>query len=67
MNGILIDKNNVESYVSFPDGSICCVPTTAIGSSSIGDNISMANINMHISQGFNPNQNLGNDKLIDFF
>lgn len=67
MNGILLDKNNVEAFVSFPDGSIACIPVTAVGCSSIGDSIALSNVHMHISQGFNPNQNITNNKLIDFF
>lgn len=67
MKGILIDKNDIEAYISFPDGNITCIPAVAVSSSSVGDSITMSNISIHISQGFNPNQNLGNDKLIDFF
>ena len=67
MNGILIDKNNVEAFIAFPDGSITTVPILAVSNSSIGDTIKLSNLNINLHQNFSVNNQMGNDKLIDFF
>lgn len=67
MKGILIDKNNFDAFISLEDGSTLVVPATQINNSNVGDSIRIPQEGISISSNVRLNNNLGNDKLIDFF
>lgn len=67
MKVTIIDKNNIDAYVSLEDGSIASIPLNQVPNSNIGDTVSVSNVNIACSPNSPESSSMVVNKLIDFF
>lgn len=67
MKVTIIDKNNMDAYVSLDDGSIASIPLNQVPNSNIGDTVSVPKVNIICSSNTPDSSSIVVNKLIDFF
>lgn len=65
MKAILLDKNNLDAFVSLEDGTIVSVPLNKLSPCNLGDTVSIPYDSIPCAN--NKKSNMDTDKLIDFF
>lgn len=67
MKVTIIDKTNMDAYVSLDDGSVASIPLNQIPNSNIGDTVSVPKVNIICSPNTPDSSSIVVNKLIDFF
>jgi hypothetical protein len=67
MKVTIIDKNNIDAYVSLEDGSIASIPLNQVSNSNIGDSVYIPKKNIVCSPNTPNSSSMVVNKLIDFF
>lgn len=67
MKAIIIDKTNVDAYISLENGTIISVPLNQVSNLNIGNTVHFSNSNIICSKNVPDTSSIIVNKLVDFF